>query len=126
MPMSQAASMIAKASCSVSPLPKNAGALPTPPKLPHPRPTAEIFSPVRPRFLYCTVPPFTTQVWMIEDLDISILYPLSSLLFASNCVIRGFSFLFVLLVLVVPARQPAQEHLRQQWRDGIAHNRQIG
>src|SRR5206468_12900330 len=88
--------------------------------------TAEIFSPVRPRFLYCTVPPFTTQVWMIEDLDISILYPLSSLLFASNCVIRGFSFLFVLLVLVVPARQPAQEHLRQQWRAGIAHNRQIG
>ena len=31
--------------------PKNAGALPIPPKLPQPRPTAETFRPVRPRFL---------------------------------------------------------------------------
>src|SRR6266508_3116208 len=56
----------------------------------------------------------------------SILYLLASLLFASISVIRGFGFLLVLLVLVVPARQPAQEHLRQQRRDGIAHNRQVG
>src|SRR3990172_3555360 len=54
MPISHAASMRAKASSSDSPLPKNAGALPTPPKLPQPRPTAETFRPVRPRFLYST------------------------------------------------------------------------
>src|SRR6266496_1176674 len=85
MPSSQAMSISVKACSSVSPLPKNAGALPTPPKLPQPRPTAEIFSPVLPRFLYCTAPPFTTQVSRIEDLDIhplsSILYPLSSILY---------------------------------------------
>ena len=37
MPAAQAASMIAKASCSDSPRPNSSGAEPIPPKLPHPR-----------------------------------------------------------------------------------------
>jgi hypothetical protein len=48
MPISQAASMIAKASSSLSPWPKNAGAEPIPPKFPHPSAMREISIPVFP------------------------------------------------------------------------------
>src|SRR3970040_2896027 len=44
--------MRAKASSSLSPIPKNSGALPTPPKLPQPKPTLDTLSPVFPNGTY--------------------------------------------------------------------------
>src|SRR3954469_3464586 len=58
MPASQAASSSAKASSSVSPLPKSSGAEPMPPKFPHPRPIRESSSEVPPRRRYSTRRPY--------------------------------------------------------------------
>lgn len=49
MPASHAASISANACSLVSPLPKNAGAEPTPPKFPQPRTTRDTRIPVSPR-----------------------------------------------------------------------------
>ena len=45
--------MIANASLSLSPWPKNAGADPTPPKFPQPRMTRETSIPLRPSSRFC-------------------------------------------------------------------------
>src|SRR6185295_6158404 len=52
MPESNARSITANASGSLSPIPKNSGADPTPPKLPHPRPSRETRRPVVPSRRY--------------------------------------------------------------------------
>src|SRR5258705_2030273 len=52
MPASHARSSRSAACCSVSPIPKNAGAEPTPPKLPQPSASRDTLTPVDPTRWY--------------------------------------------------------------------------